>query len=359
MLFDPITIRGTIIRNRVVVPPMVVTKSDEHGCVTDFERQHYRKFAEGGAGLIIQEATCINDSGKLCDTQLGVWNDGQIEGLRSIVEIAHKNGAAIVLQIHHAGVKSTGNKLDVPFDFDIEMHGRRVCGKAMSLETARRIHDEFVEAGRRAYEAGYDGVELHGAHGYLISQLLNPVVNIRDDSLGTDPQGYVRSIMEEIRKVTDDEFIIGIRLGGLEPNLKDGLNSVRKLRGAADYFHVSYGYSTDETEAARIKAAGFPYEYTIYAAKEIKRMLKEEFGDDTPVIAVSGINSPAMAEDILQRYGVDMVSIGRGHLINPNWAEDAAAGLETGKCLKCKKCMWKWGKCPGIAVRKKKSKDKD
>lgn len=148
---------------------MVITKSDEQGYVTDFERSHYTRLAKGGAGLIVQEATCINETGKLCDTQLGIWDDRQIPGLRSIVEPVHKNGAAIVLQIHHAGVKSTGDKLDVPFDFEIEMFGRIARGKAMTLETARRIQQEFIRAGRRAYEAGYDGVELHAAHGYLLS----------------------------------------------------------------------------------------------------------------------------------------------------------------------------------------------
>lgn len=353
MLFEPIKLRETVIKNRVAVPPMVITKSDEKGHVTDYERQHYRKFAEGGVGLIIQEATCINDTGKLCDTQLGVWNDSQIEGLRSIVEIAHENGSAILLQIHHAGVKSTGDKLDVPFDFEIEMHGRYISGKAMTLETADRIRQEFIEAGRRAYEAGYDGVELHGAHGYLISELFNPKANIRQDILGTDPQGYVRSIMEGIRETTDEKFIIGIRIGGLEPNLQDGLNSVRKLRGAADYFHVSYGYMTDEAEVEQIRKSGFPYEPTIYAAKEVKRMLVEEYGDNTPVLAVSGIRSPEMAEDILQTYGIDMVSIGRGHLINPNWVRAAMEGRETGKCIHCKKCQWKWDKCPGIILLNK------
>lgn len=356
MLFDNITIRGTTIKNRVVLPPMVITKSDKYGCVTANEQEHYLRMAEGGVGLIIQEATCISDTGKLCDTQLGVWKDEQIQGLQSIVDIAHANNTAIVLQIHHAGVKSTGTNLDVPFDYDIEMHGRRVAGKAMSLDRAGVIREQFIEAGRRAYQAGYDGVELHGAHGYLISQMLNPGVNTRYDSLGIDPQGYVRSIMEGIRKVTDESFIIGIRLGGMEPNLKNGLDSVRKLRGVADYFHISYGYSTDEKEKEQICASDFPYEPTIYAAKAVKRMLTNEYNDRTPVIAVSGITSPAVAEDILQRYHIDMVSVGRGHLVNPNWVKDAVAGRETGKCLHCNKCQWKSGKCPGITLLERRRK---
>lgn len=333
---------------------MVITKSDEQGYVTDFERSHYTRLAKGGAGLIVQEATCINETGKLCDTQLGIWDDRQIPGLRSIVEPVHKNGAAIVLQIHHAGVKSTGDKLDVPFDFEIEMFGRIARGKSMTLETARRIQQEFIRAGRRAYEAGYDGVELHAAHGYLLSQLLNPGVNVRTDVLGTDPQSYVRSIAEGIRQATDNNFIIGIRLGGFEPTLEDGLNTVRRLRGTVDYFHVSYGYSADQEAIQRLKDSAYPYEQTIYAAQQVKKLLVEEFRDHTPVIAVSGITSPEMAEAILQDTGVDFVSIGRGHLVNPDWTKDAMAGCDTGKCLHCKRCLWKQDKCPGIALLKRK-----
>ena len=214
MLFEPFTIRKTTLKNRVVLPPMVITKSDQYGYVTPYEEEHYRRMAEGGARLLIQEATCVNRTGKLCGTQLGIWEDGQIEGLNRLVRIAHENGAKMLVQLHHAGVKSFGDDIDAPFDFDMDLFGRHIRGSAMTSETAERIQRDFIRAGRRAWEAGYDGVEIHGAHGYLLSQLLNPGMNVRQDSLGTDPHSYVQTILEEIRRETDENFIIGIRIGG-------------------------------------------------------------------------------------------------------------------------------------------------
>lgn len=344
MLFEEIKIRNTTLKNRIVIPPMVITHSDENGLMTQEDLEHYRRMGHSGAAMVIQEATCVSDHAKLCTTQFGLWNDSQIAGMRAVAKAIHDGGAVAVVQIHHAGAKSMGNRIEAPFDFDMELWGNHIAGKTMSQEDALRIRDEFVAAGRRAMLAGYDGVELHAAHGYLLSQMMNPLVNKMTGSLGENPCDYVRSIMDGIREVTSDDFIVGIRLGGMEPTLDDGMSHVQMLRGHADYFHVSYGESTGTVPV-------IPEEYkelgqTAFAAMKIKQMLMRE-QDETPVIAVVGMSAPGRAQKILQETGVDLIAVGRGHLVNPNWTNDLKNGLYPGQCYLCKSCKVRQGICPG------------
>lgn len=329
-LNDSLMLRTTRIRNRICVPPMVIYHwSDGSGTVSDRHVAHYQEIARGGPGLIIQEATCIASDGRLTETQLGIWSDEHISGLRRITEAVHAEGCPILVQIHHAGVVGIAEHPLCPDAYC--WHGKTGC--RMTEEDIARVQQEFVDAAKRAVRAGYDGVELHGCHAYLMSQFLNQRVNRRDDGYGTQPERFVLEVLQRIRAEVSAEFIVGIRLGGFEPTLEDGLrHAVILERGGIDFLDISYGFSEESEPFA---AEGFPCKDIIYAAAEVRKRV------GIPVFAVNGIRTRADACRVLEAADVDMVDIGRSTLANPNWAAEALAGKEPARCLDCAECQWR------------------
>lgn len=330
---DAFYIRNTRISNRICLPPMVIFGySDESGMVTEKNIEHYRALAKGGAGLIIQEATCVAPEGKLSANQLGIWSDAQIDGHRKIQEAVHSEGKAIVMQIHHAGVVGISDDPMCPSDYRIDEETLHKYGREMRLEEVEAMIRAFVEAGHRAYRAGYDGVELHGCHSYLLSQFFNSRVNKRTDAY-RDPIHLVGQIIDGIRAVTPENFIIGIRLGAYEPTLADGVRHAKALEAAGiDFIDVSYGFAREaEIECPQ----DWGYKDIVHAAGEIKKHVQ------VPVFAVNGICTPQEAQGILESTDVDMVDIGRSMLVDMEWANKALRGEMPGKCLHCKVCTWR------------------
>ncbi|WP_338059173.1 NADH:flavin oxidoreductase [Clostridium beijerinckii] len=348
-LFSEFSIKNIEIKNRICVPPMVVGLAKD-GYVTSENLDRYKELAKGGPGLIIQEATCINKDGRLSEKQIGIWEDNQIEGLKNIVNAVHEEGCKIFIQIHHAGVTGISKSPLCPSPYEYKGFAGTVIGREMTKEDIESIQKDYIEAVRRAYEAGYDGVELHGCHGYLISQFLNKNVNKRTDEYGTNPERFVLEILEGIRKVTPEEFVIGIRLGGFEPSIEDGVSYAKILdKSGIDFLDISYGFFNEQEINI---SKDYKYSNAVYAAEKIKQEVS------IPVFAVNGINSAEIAEEILNETNVDIVDIGKGILINPNWANHAMDGKDTGKCLNCAKCMW-FGQsevCPGKVIFDKNNK---
>jgi len=317
IMFTPFQIKNISLKNRICVPPMVTLSSPKDtGIVTEKAVEHYRTFAKGGPGLIIQEATCVNKDGRLMDRQLGVWDDTQIDGLKKISDSVHDEGCHIFLQIHHAGVVGISKDPMCPSDYSyINNQGMKIIGHEMTLADIHSIQSDFIEAGKRAFAAGYDGIELHGCHQYLISQFFNRRVNKRTDEYGLHPEKFTIEIINGIRKITPENFIIGIRLGCFEPTLDDGINHAKILeQNGIDFLDISYGF---QMEHQPYSPDGYPYQDIIYAAKKIKKAVS------VPVFAVGGISTPELAESILEETKVDIVDIGRASLTNPNWANDA------------------------------------
>lgn len=349
-LFTEFKIKNVKIKNRICVPPMVVGLTED-GYVTVENIERYRELAKGGAGLIIQEATCVNSDGKLSKRQLGMWEDDQIEGLKKIVEAVHAEDCKIFIQIHHAGVVGISESPICPSSYKFSNPEKIVVGREMTKEVIKSIQNDFIEAGRRAYEAGYDGIELHGCHGYLISQFLNKRVNKRTDEYGTSPEKFVLEILEGIRKITPEEFIVGIRLGGFEPTLEDGIKHAKILdQNGIDFLDISYGFSNEQEIDV---SEEYKFSNAVYAAEKIKKEVS------VPVFGVNKINSAEIAEEILNEINIDIVDIGRGFLINPNWASDVKEGRYPGKCLGCPKCVG-FGKdkpiCPGKVLFERNAK---
>ena len=344
-LHDSLIIRNTTIDNRICVPPMVTfIYNSPDGSVTDACIEHYRAIAKGGPGLLIMEAICVHPDGRLHETQIGIWEDKQIEGLSRLVEAVHVEGVPFLAQIHHAGVVGISEHPVCPSAYVRKKDdGTTVTGRALSIDELHTLQNDFIDAGRRAHQAGFDGVELHGCHAYFISQVLNHRVNIRTDIYGTDPVSFVTEIVDGIRRATSEDFIVGIRLGAFEPTLQDGIRNARTLdKAGLDFLDVSYGFFA---ESQPEKPADFPLIDIIHAAGEIRKAVS------VPVFAVNGIRLPEQAQQVLDLVDVDMVDIGKGILVDADWPRKALAGETPWKCLSCSRCTFAMGTCAGRKLR--------
>lgn len=310
---DKFELRGHMIPNRICVPAMHMACANPDGTASARNIAHYRKLAAGGAGLIIQEATCVAPDGILRPKQLGCWSDAQIPGLRQIAQAVHEAGGVIVAQIHHAGLIGYCTQVGP------SAYPAAVGEKATRALTAQEIDaliEAFAAGAERIYRAGYDGVELHGCHSYLISQFFNRRVNRRTDRYA-DAMQFVKPILERIRARVPEQFLLGIRLGAYEPELADGIAHARALDAAGvDFLDISYGF---DAQAQPECPPDWPYADVIWAAGEIKKQVS------VPVFAVYGIRTAQAATDVLARTDVDMVDVGRAHLANAAWASEALA----------------------------------
>ena len=344
-LFSPISIKGIKIKNRIVLPPMVrFGWSGEEGFVSDKHIKHYSQIAEGGAGLIIIEALAIAKDGRIGETQLGIWSDDHIEGIGKIAEACHRYGSVVTAQIHHAGLKTPASVsiiASAPSDFKKNGH---LVAKALSVEEIQKIQVQFVDAAKRARKAGLDGIELHGAHGFLIDQFMSPITNKRDDEYGGDLAGrstFARQLIEMVKSSTgSDDFIIGYRMGGNEPTLNEGRKIAKILEDAGiDLLHVSSGIEGDTIPKP---PPDFDYSWIVYCGIEIKKQVK------IPVIVVYRINTPEQGKYLIENNLADFAAVGRGHLCDTDWANKARDDLKVIKCLECAECFWfdEIEKCP-------------
>lgn len=344
-LFDSITIKGQKIKNRIVLPPMVCFGwGDLDGMVSELHIEHYAKIAEGGAGLIIVEATCIDKEGKLCDEQLGIWDDKHIEGLSKIASAIKKNGALALIQIHHAGRQTPETVVDIAVSASGSIGGERAA-RALSVEEIKELQGRYADAALRAYKAGFDGIELHGAHGYLISQFLSPITNKRTDQYGGEIENRLRFALEVISQVkarVPKDFIIGYRMGGNEPTIENGVIIAKALeRAGVDLLHVSGGISTELKPEV---PEGFQFNWIVYAGTQVKKNV------NIPVITVNDIRTPERAGYLIENGLADFTAIGKGQLSDPYWARHAQGNEPINPCLKCKRCNWynDGRKCPAL-----------
>jgi NADPH2 dehydrogenase len=348
-LQSPLAVAGQSIPNRIVMPPIVVFWADETAFVTDRHIAHYARRADGGVGLIVVEATAVLPEGRLNDQQLGIWSDEFLPGLSRLAEVIHASGAKAFVQIHHAGLKSYKTITDDPVA-PSEYDDGKIHARELEVGEIEAIRDAFVAAAVRSERAGFDGVELHGAHGYLLNQFASPRINLRTDRYGGDVSGRLlltREIIDGIRSEVTRKFVVSCRMGCDDPDLETSVEVARELEAAGiDMLHVSSGMGNgSDTAGADIIEAmpeGFPHSWFVYGGIEIGKHV------DVPVIAVNGIRTPEQARDILDR-GVAFVAMARALLVDPDWPKKAEAGEVPITCLECKpRCHW-FGdgeKCP-------------
>lgn len=344
-LFTEYKLKNHTVKNRVVFPPVVrFGWGDEKGSVSPMHVKHYEELAEAGTGLIIVEATCIDRNGRLSPDQLGIWEDSHIEGLRKIAEACKKHGAVTLIQIHHAGLKTPKTVADIAVSSSDYKEEDKIAGE-LSIAELKELQDKYAEAAVRAQKAGFDGIELHGAHGYLISQFLSPIINKRTDEYGGGIENRMRFALEIIQKIkaaAAEDFIIGYRMGANEPTIENGIIIAKALEKAGvDLLHVSAGIPSDELPTV---PEDFQYNWIVYGGIEVKKNV------NIPVILVNDIRTPERAEYLLRNNFAEFTAIGRGQLADPYWTKHAAEGNPIIACVKCKRCMWysDGRKCPAL-----------
>lgn len=303
-LFTPLNIKNKRLKNRVVLPPLVrFSMVGKDGYVTEELLEWYEEVAEGGVGLIIVEASCVAEDGKLRDNQIGIWDDSFIEGLSKIASIGKKYSVPMLIQIHHAGFKEKITKV--------------------SEEILDKILNQFVEAFKRAKKAGFDGIEIHGAHTYLISQLNSKVWNTREDKYGGSFENrmyFTKELVLRTKELFDNDFILGYRMGGNEPELRDGIRIAKYLESIGiDLLHISSGVPNPERKQ-EIKIdipEDFPFDWVVYLGVEIKKHI------DIPVIGVRNIKTEEQASILIENEMLDLVAVGRAMIARADWVKFA------------------------------------
>lgn len=337
-LFTPITLGKLSLPNRIIIAPMCQYSAD-HGKATEWHTLHLGHLSLSGAGLLIVEAAAVAPEGRITPSDLGLWDETTEQALGEVVKAVKKHATMpLGIQLAHAGRKAScavpwagGGQLNaanggwqtlsastVPFAQQDEPPA------AMSLEQIEQLKAQFVDAAKRADRLGFELIELHGAHGYLLHQFLSPLANQRNDQYGGSLQNRMRLLLEiftEVRDVFPAHKALGVRIsasdwveGGWDEQQSVTLAKALKELGC-DYIHVSSG------GLSPLQKIPVGPNYQVPFAETIKR----ESG--LPTIAVGLITEPEQAEAIVATGQADMVALARGILYNPRWPWHAAAKL--------------------------------
>lgn len=321
-LFTKFNVKDMELKNRVVMPPMCMYQAVD-GFVNQWHYIHYSTRAIGGVGLIIMEATGVVPEGRISDQDLGIWSDDFIPGLRSVTDIVHHYGGKIAIQLNHAGRKSECEASHPLAPSPIPFGDRYKTPREMTQEDIDGAVLAFKEAAGRVLEAGFDAIEIHGAHGYLVNQFLSPLTNKRTDRYGGSIEGrsmFLRQVVEAIRTRWPAEKPLILRVsavdydeaGNTPEEIAKAIHSVKD--SGVDLIHVSTG--------GVIPVA--PKAYPGYQI-EVSRIIKELTG--LPTIAGGLVTQPAMAQEIVENRRGDLVYMGRELLRNPYWTLQAAKEL--------------------------------
>jgi 2,4-dienoyl-CoA reductase-like NADH-dependent reductase (Old Yellow Enzyme family)/thioredoxin reductase len=341
-LFEPGRIGSLKLKNRLVMPPMATNYALKDGAVTDRQTAYYAERAKGGVGLIIVEISCIDSpTGKGMVRQICIDDDKFIPGLSQLAKAIKQHGAKAAIQLHHAGRQTsarwTGHQPVAPSPIP---GNEGELPRALTLEEIAALIQRFGEAAERAKKASFDGVELHGAHGYLISQFLSPLSNHRQDAYGGSVGNRAKFLLDIIKAIRDrvgKDYPLWCRLSAMEVGADGGITVeetqvVAKLaeKAGVDAIHVS---AHQVGPARRPPMAQPPCSFVPYA-QAIREVVS------VPVIAVSRI-PPELAEDVIRDGKADFVSIGRQLLVDPYLPQKVQAGRieDIRPCLCCMTCL--------------------
>ncbi|HHY73135.1 MAG TPA: NADPH dehydrogenase NamA [Bacillus bacterium] len=329
-LFSPFTIKNTIFKNRIVMSPMCMYSSDEEdGKVQNFHITHYISRAVGQVGLIIVEATAVTPQGRISKHDLGIWDDDHIEGLKTIVDRCHEHGAKVGIQLQHAGRKATVDG-EILAPSAIPFSGNMKTPKEMTSAEIKETIADFQMGARRAKEAGFDVIEIHGAHGYLIHEFLSPLTNQRNDEYGGTAEKryrFLKEVIDAVKKEWDGPLFVRISASDYHP---EGLT-------VENYLDYAKEMKTQGVDLIDCSSGGLipNAKIDIYPGYQVQFSEKIKSYADIYTGAVGLITSSLQAEEIVKNSRADLVLLGRELLRNPYWAYEAAkqlnASIETPK----------------------------
>lgn len=310
-LNDSIAFRtGLTTRNRVVLAPMTNKQSHDDGTLSDDELQWLVSRAEGGYGLVMTCAAHVAKDGQGWHGEMGIYDDAQLPGLTRLATALREHGAASMVQIFHGGVRADASASRIQPWSAIEQNGAR----AATDEDLARVIQQFADAARRAESAGFDGVELHGAHGYLLTQFLSTVDNTRTDRWGGSLENrarLMREVVRAVRSATSAKFTVGIRLSPEDFGQAKGLDldeSVQVAKWLAedgiDFIHLSLWRSALNTKK--------------YPEQHALPMFRNALPADVALIVAGAVYTATEANALLE-LGADGIALGRSAILNPDW----------------------------------------
>ncbi len=345
-LLKPIRIKSMEIPNRVVMPPMGTRLGHEDGTVSEANLAYIRRRARGGAGLIITEITEVHPLGISGPGCICVYDDKFIPGLKKLADAVHQEGSRIALQLHHCGRESVyqyakGTAVG-PSAIPSYRYGH--TPREMTLDEIKETIASFGTAAVRARAAGFDAVELHAAHGYLLMQFLSAHSNRRTDAYGGDFRGRARFMiecLEDVRRKTGEDYPVSLRISG-EECIRDGytIEDMQTIvpdlvKAGADIINVSFGTHANAKVSIGTPNASAPVEYGQGFMAGLARKLKQV--TNVPVITVGRYTDPYFMDEVIARGDADMVAVARQHLADPDFLKNAIEGHpeDTCECLAC------------------------
>ncbi|OCA91012.1 NADPH dehydrogenase NamA [Bacillus sp. FJAT-27225] len=325
-LFTPFTVKGVTLKNRIVMAPMCMYSCEkEDGIVTDWHRTHYTSRAVGQVGLIVIEATAVQPQGRISPNDLGIWSDDHVEGLKELTSLAKAHGAAMGIQLAHAGRKAVLEG-DIYAPSALPFNEKHKTPKEMTKEDIKETIEAFKKGAERAKQAGFDVIELHAAHGYLINEFLSPLTNKREDEYsGTVENRYrfLREVIEAVNTVWDGPLFVRIsahdyREEGMTPE---------------DYLPMAKWMKEQGVDLIDTSSGGVaPAHINVYPGYQVRFSETIRNGAEIATGAVGLITTGKQAEEILQNERADLIFIARELLRDPYWPRTAAKelGVEIG-----------------------------
>lgn len=320
LLREPVTIKNVTLKNRLVMPPMATEKADR-GAVTAATLAWYDEKSRGGfIGLVETEHCYVSPEGQASPCQLSISRDSDVEGLSRLVRTVHANGSPLVAQLNHAGSLAKEEVTELPaYGASAVTNPRRGTRAPVALDAAGldKIVRDFAAAARRAKEAGFDGVELHSAHGYLLDQFYSPLTNRRGDEYGISPENRVRlhgRVIAAVREAVGDDYLVALRLGAGD-YMPGGATAEDGARAAAFF---------ERCGVDMISLSGGMCGYTVPGLdgegyfSRLSAAVKEKVS--VPVLLTGGVVTGAGAEKLLREGKADLIGVGHAILKDSGWA---------------------------------------
>lgn len=339
-IFNPLTVKNMTIKNRIVMTPMGTNYGEQNGEMSFLHMDYYEQRAKGGVGLIIVENASVDSpQGSNGTTQLRIDHDNYIPRLFKLCETVHSHGACIAVQINHAGASALSSRINMQPVSASNLPSKKggEIPRPLQKEEITAIVKKYGEAAKRAQAAGFDAVEIHAGHSYLISQFLSPTTNNRTDEFGGSKENrarFAKMVMDEVRSQVGPMFPIMIRISADElveggNTLEDTLELLEYFAEEADIIDVSAGLTGSiqyQIDANYLKDG-----WRSFMAKAVK----EKF--NKPVITTGNIRNPKIAEKILEDGDADLIGMGRGLIAEPEWVNKVESGREDElrKCISC------------------------